>query len=143
MDEAMSPDDVRDRIHLIAHNDGRYDPAAFIFVNEAVQAAVKWLKSGEMKPRDIAPSRGSDGVNFHISGYELLEALRRLARERWGCLARSVLERWGIRKTEDVGEIVYLMIDDEKLEWRRRDSDTKAEFAEVYDFREAFDAWGE
>ncbi len=141
MGDEMTPDEVRDRIHFIARRDGRYAPAAFIFVNEAVQAAVKWLKSGEMKPRDVAPSRGSDGANFHISGYELLEALRRLARDRWGCLARSVLERWGVTETEDVGEIVYLMIDDEKLEWRRRESDTKAEFAGVYSFREAFDSW--
>ncbi len=143
MDDCMTPDEIRERINLVARRDGRYDPAAFIFVNEAVQAAVKWLKSGEMKPRDIASSRGEDGVNFHISGYELLEALRRLARDRWGCLARSVLERWGLTKTDDVGEIVYLMIDDEKLEWRRRESDTKAEFAGVYDFGEAFDRWEE
>ncbi len=141
MDDPMTPDEVRQRIHLVARRDGRYDPAAFIFVNEAVQAAVKWLQSGEMKPRDIAPSRGDGGANFHISGYELLEALRRLARERWGCLARTVLGRWGVTRTEDVGEIVYLMIGDEKLEWKRRESDTKAEFADVYDFRAAFDCW--
>ncbi len=141
MDDPMTPDEVRRRINSIARRDGRYDPAAFLFVNEAVQSAVKWLKSGEMKPRDIAPSRGDGGSDFHISGYELLEALRRLARERWGCLARTVLGRWGVAKTEDVGEIVYLMIGDEKLEWKRRESDTKAEFANVYDFRDAFDSW--
>ena len=141
MKDDMTPEEVRDRINFIASRDGRYDPAAFIFVNEAVQSAVKWLKSGEMKPRDVSASRGDDGVNFHISGYELLEGMRRLARERWGCLARTVLERWGVRKTEDVGEIVYLMIDDEKLEWKRRESDTKAEFAGVYDFKDVFDSW--
>ena len=80
-------------------------------------------------------------MNFHISGHELLEAMRRLARERWGCLARQVLENWGVRRTEDVGEIVFLMVEDEKLEWKRRDSDTRADFENGYSFREEFDRW--
>lgn len=141
MDETMTPEQVRARIIHVAGQDGRYDPAAFFFVNEAVASAVKWLKSGEMKPRDVSSTRGEDGVNFHISGYELLEAFRRLARERWGCMARTVLESWGIFRTEDVGEIVFLMVNDEKLEWKRRESDTKAEFEGVFDFRDVFDVW--
>lgn len=139
----MTPEQARERIAFIARRDGRYDPAAFLFVNESVAMAVKWLKSGEMKPRDVAPNRGEDGLNFHISGFELLEAMRRLACERWGCLARRVLESWGVRTTDDVGEIVFLMVDDEELEWKRRESDTKAEFHDVYDFRSVFDAWSE
>lgn len=141
MADLMTPEQVRERIVHVAVEDGRYDPAAFFFVNEAVAAAVKWLKSGEMKPRDVSPTRGEDGVNFHISGYELLEAFRRLARERWGCLARTVLESWGVHRTDDVGEIVFLMVNDEKLEWKRRESDTKAEFADVFSFRDAFDVF--
>ena len=141
MDDMMTPDQVKERIIYVAVTDGRYAPPAFFLVNEAMAAAVKWLKSGEMKPRDVGESRGDDGVNFHISGYELLEALRRLVRERWGCLGRQVLASWGVTRTEDIGEIVYLMVDDEKLEWRRRESDSKAEFRDVYDFAEAFDTW--
>ncbi len=144
MEDVMTPDQVRDRIIHVARSDGRYDPAAFFFVNEVVAAAVKWLKTGEMKPHDVAPSRGDEeGVNFHISGYELLEAFRRLARERWGLMARTVLASWGMGGTEDVGEIVFLMVNDEKLEWKRRESDTKAEFEGVFDFRDVFDVWGD
>ncbi|MCC8191389.1 MAG: hypothetical protein LIP77_12275 [Planctomycetes bacterium] len=141
MNESMSPEQVRDRIVHIAQSDGRFDPAAFFFLNEVVAAAVQWLKSGEMQPRDVAASRGEDGVSFHISGYELLEAMRRLAKERWGCLARQVLESWGVRRTEDVGEIVFLMVNDEQLAWKRRESDTLADFQGGYDFAEAFDSW--
>jgi hypothetical protein len=39
----------------------------------------------------------------HISGRELTEGVRDLARERFGPMARSVLEHWGIRETVDVG----------------------------------------
>lgn len=141
MEQVMTPEQVRERVVQVARKDGRYDPAAFFFVNDAVAAAVKWLKSGEMKPRDVTGSRREEGVNFHISGYELLEAFRRLAKERWGCLARTVLAKWGVEQTEDVGEIVFLMVNDEKLEWKRRESDTKEEFARGFNFREVFDAW--
>ena len=142
MEEAMTPEQVRDRMTLIAQQDGRYAPAAFFFVYEVVANTVKWLKAGEMQPHDVAGVRGVDGENFHISGYELLEGMRRLARERWGLLARSVLERWRVYRTEDIGEIVYIMVDDSELQWKRRDSDTKADFANGYDFSEAFDSWG-
>lgn len=141
MPVSMTPEQIRERIIGMALRDGRYAPNAFFFVNEVAAAAVKWLKSGEMRPKDAAPSRGEDGVNFHISGGELLDAMRRLARERWGCLARMVLEGWGVRRTEDVGEIVFMMVEDEKLDWKRRESDTRDDFLGGYDFREAFDKW--
>ena len=141
MADMLTPEQARERINHIAGTDGRYAPEAFLFVNEAVAMAVKWLKSGEMPPRDVAPSRGEDSDDFHVSGYELLEALRRLARKRWGCLAGQVLKNWGVETTEDVGEIVYLMVGDQKLEWKRRESDTKEEFRSVYDFASVFGAW--
>lgn len=137
----MTPEQVRDRITRLAREDGRYSPAAFYFVNDVVASTVKWLKAGEMRPRDVAPSRGEGEENFHISGYELLEGMRRLAKERWGLLARPVLERWGIYRTEDVGEIVFLMVDDPELQWKRRESDTKADFEGGYNFAETFDSW--
>ena len=145
MEDPMTPEQVRDRIVYVARKDGRYQPSAFFFVNDAVAAAVKWLKSGEMKPRDVASSRGEGGGGdlFHISGFELLEAFRRLARDRWGLMARTVLESWGIRRTEDVGEIVFLMVGDEKLQWSRRESDTIADFAGVYKFADVFDSWSD
>lgn len=142
MDKALTPEQARERIEYIAERDGRYSPAAFFFVNEAVSTAVKWLKNGKMEPRDVAASRGDfAGETFHISGFELLEAFRRLARENWGCLARLVLANWRVRRTEDVGEIVSLMVEDEKLGWRRRAEDSQDDFHNVFDFVDAFDSW--
>jgi uncharacterized repeat protein (TIGR04138 family) len=129
-------------MEYVARKDGRYAPAAFFFVSDSVTSAMKWLKSGKMPALDPDSSRGG-GDSFHVSCRELLEAIRRVARERWGCLARQVLESWGVQGTEDVGEIVFLMVEDEKLRWQRRESDTKEEFRRIYDFRSEFDAWGD
>lgn len=142
MDGSMTPEQVRDRIGYIARQDGRFSPMAFYFVNDVVASTVKWLKSGEMAARDTSGSRGEGDENFHISGQELLEGFRRVSLERWGMMARQVLERWGVYRTEDVGEIVFMMVEDPQLQWKRRDSDTREDFANGYSFAETFDHWG-
>ena len=138
----MSAKDQLDRMRSIAAQDGRYSPEAFLFVSKAIGQTVEWIKKGVLKP-DNAPegAREEQGGMFHVSGKELLSGFRRLARERWGLLAPRVLGSWGVRRTEDVGEIVFLMVEDEELQWRRRPSDTREDFADGFDFQAAFDPW--
>jgi uncharacterized repeat protein (TIGR04138 family) len=69
----------------------------------------------------------------------LCNALRRLARQRWGPLAREVLRHWNIHRTRDFGEMVYLMIDLGIM--GKQDSEDIAEFDEVYGFRAAFESY--
>ncbi len=139
----MSAKDQLDRMRSIAAQDGRYSPEAFLFVSKAIGQTVEWIKKGVLKPEDApGSSREEQGGMFHVSGKELLAGFRRLARERWGLLAPRVLESWGVQRTEDVGEIVFLMVEDEELQWRRRPSDTREDFANGFDFEAAFDPWG-
>lgn len=79
----------------------------------------------------------------HISGGELAEAVRDLAIGRFGLLAKIVLEHWGIHSTEDIGEIVFLLVDHGVL--TKQDSDRREDFAGLYTFEEAFEVeypWG-
>lgn len=73
----------------------------------------------------------------HISGQELVEGVRRLAMERFGPLARTVLEYWGIHSTDDLGEIVFDLVDMGVLVKNPRDR--PEDFADVFDFEEVFD----
>lgn len=73
----------------------------------------------------------------HISGQELVEGVRRLALERFGPMARTVLEYWGIRSTEDVGELVFALVDMGMLV--KNVDDRPEDFSAVFDFEEAFD----
>jgi uncharacterized repeat protein (TIGR04138 family) len=77
------------------------------------------------------------GEARHISGRELVEGCRDLAIERWGLMARSVLEYWGIRSTRDLGEIVFALVDCGVLV--KQDGDSLHDFELVFDFREAFE----
>jgi uncharacterized repeat protein (TIGR04138 family) len=79
----------------------------------------------------------------HISGPELAEGVRDLAIERFGPMARTVLEHWGICSTVDVGEIVFALVDCGIL--IKQDEDSLDDFLGVFDFEEVFERdypWG-
>ena len=73
----------------------------------------------------------------HISGRELAEGVRDVALERFGVIARAVLEHWGIRRTEDVGEVVFALVEGGVLV--KQDEDRLEDFRDVYDFEDAFE----
>ncbi|MEX2582627.1 MAG: Minf_1886 family protein [Gemmatimonadota bacterium] len=77
------------------------------------------------------------GEPRHITGNELAEGCRDLALQRWGLMARSVLEYWGISGTRDLGEIVFALVDLGVLV--KQDDDTIDSFDEVFDFEEVFE----
>ncbi|MCL7971007.1 MAG: hypothetical protein M8866_02810 [marine benthic group bacterium] len=74
----------------------------------------------------------------HISGAELAGSVRDLAIERFGLLARTVLEHWGVHSTEDIGEIVFLLVDHGVL--TKEETDRREDFADVYSFEEVFES---
>jgi uncharacterized repeat protein (TIGR04138 family) len=79
----------------------------------------------------------------HISGRELAEGVRDLAIERFGPMARTVLEYWGIRETADVGKMVFALVDCGIL--IRQEDDALEDFEGVFDFEDAFERnypWG-
>jgi uncharacterized repeat protein (TIGR04138 family) len=105
--------------------DGRYRPEAFAFL----------LRGLEFTSAAVHGRRGK-GRARHVSGRELCEGLRELARSSWGPLAQTVLERWGIRRTRDFGEMVYFLIGLGLL--GKQDDDHIEDFDDVYRFDEAF-----
>ena len=79
----------------------------------------------------------------HITGAELAEGARSLAIDRYGPMARTVLEFWGISATEDLGRLVFALVEAGVL--IKQEEDTIDEFVDVFDFEEAFERryrWG-
>lgn len=117
---------MKKSIEDIALEDGRFDCKAFRFVFEGLGRTVEKLK-GE----------GVEGPERHITGAELAEGLGKLASARWGRLAKMVLGLWGVKRTRDFGDIVYLMI---AHEWMSStEGDTVEDFDDVFDFEEVFE----
>jgi uncharacterized repeat protein (TIGR04138 family) len=49
-----------------------------------------------------------------------------------------VLEHWGLRRSEDIGEVVFALVDTGLL--MSQPTDTKEDFVQAFDFHEAFDS---
>jgi uncharacterized repeat protein (TIGR04138 family) len=67
----------------------------------------------------------------HVTGQQLAEGCRDLARKEFGLMARTVFGRWGINSTDDLGEMVYNLIEVGLL--KKTETDKKEDFHNVYD----------
>ena len=73
----------------------------------------------------------------HITGRELAEACRDLALDRYGVMARLVLDHWGVRSTADLGDVVFTLVDLGLL--ISQPTDSRLDFADVFGFDQAFE----
>ena len=73
----------------------------------------------------------------HISGAELAHACRDLALERFGVMAKLVLDHWGIRSTGDIGDVVFTLVELQLL--ISQPTDSRDDFAGIFDFGSAFE----
>jgi uncharacterized repeat protein (TIGR04138 family) len=110
-------DGIMDQIRL---REPRFHESAYLFVLSALEFC-----QGRLTERR------------HITGRELSAACRDLALERYGVMARLVLEHWGVRATADIGDVVFTLVDLGLLISQPHDS--RDDFADVYDFDQAFE----
>jgi len=99
--------------------DSRYKPDAYEFVMQSLYFTQKKMKK-----------------EGHLSGKELLHGIRDFACEQFGPMTKTVLEHWGITKTDDFGNIVFNMV--EKKVLSKTEEDRISDFKDVYDFEKAF-----
>lgn len=117
---------VQNIIDQLCRRNPRFAEHAYLFVLDALHRQMLELEA----PR-------------HITGPELADSVRDLAIQRYGLLARTVLEHWGVHSTADLGEIVFLMVDHGVL--TKQETDSKEDFEGLYSFERVFEAeypWG-
>lgn len=111
---------MKKNLEQIAIDDGRFPPGAIRFVYEGLGYTVK----------NLVTEPG------HVTGRTLAKGLAKLALEKWGRLAMTVLGNWGIKTTSDFGQIVYLMIE---YNWMSTlPADKIEDFDNIYDFKTIF-----
>lgn len=123
----MPNPDFADIVALICKEDPRFDRRAYDFVRLGLDHTVK-----EIRRKDAARTEGSR----HVNGPELLAGLRGYALDQYGPLAKTVLNAWGVTRCRDFGDIVFNLI--EHGVFSKTDSDRPEDFADVFDFNEAF-----
>ena len=117
---------VHEIIAQLCRRNPKYATQAYLFVLDALHRRMLELDA----PR-------------HITGPELADAVRDLAIMRFGLLARTVLEHWGVHSTSDLGEIVFTMVDHGVL--TKQDTDSREDFEGLFSFERVFEAeypWG-
>ena len=117
MSELAFRDGIMDRIRL---REPRFHEHAYLFV----LAALEYSQTKLTERR-------------HITGRELSDACRALALDRYGVMARVVLQHWGVRCTADLGDIVFTLVDTGLL--LSQPNDTRDDFVDVFDFEDAFE----
>ena len=114
-----SQERYREKLCQVVRADGRYGVEACYFLFDALHYTQQKLER-----------------ETHVTGQELSEGIRDYALEQFGMMALAVFESWGISKTDDFGEIVYLLIAHSLMS--KTEEDSKEDFSGIYDFQEAF-----
>lgn len=120
----MEPD-FDNAVRAIRARDKRFSPAAYNLVREGLAHTARKLGKHQ-----------AEGADRHMTGHQLSLGIRDYALERYGCAAAYLMASAGIRKSDDLGTIVFQLID--AGIFGKSEEDTPSDFGDVFDFRETF-----
>ncbi|MDX2079163.1 MAG: hypothetical protein SFU53_00105 [Terrimicrobiaceae bacterium] len=111
-------------VEALSREDRRYHPEAYAFLRDALEATLKRRKKLKKE------------TGGHVGAAELLEGFRLHALSEFGPMAMTVLDYWGVRSCEDVGQMVFNLV--QAGVFGKTDDDSIEDFRGHYDFRQAF-----
>ena len=111
-------------VHRITERRPSVHRDAYFFLKEALDLA-------------LAEQQKNPTQNSHVTAAQLAEAFATLALDSYGPMALTVLNEWGLYKTQDIGTMVFDLID-EKM-FGRQKSDSHNDFEKVYLFSDKFE----
>jgi uncharacterized repeat protein (TIGR04138 family) len=107
----------------ILKRDTRFDPHAYFFLKDALDYTLKRV------------AEGNGGKARHVSGPELLEGYRDFALEQFGPMASTLMGEWGVSKCQDVGDMVFHLIEEQVF--GKQDSDRREDFSGAFDLADS------
>ena len=119
----MQPMQFEQSVVSILKRDRRFDAHAYFFLKDALDFTLKRI------------AESNNGQARHVSGPELLAGFRDCALEQFGPMASTLMNEWSVRKCQDVGDMVFHLIEEQVF--GKQDSDKKEDFSEVFDFEES------
>jgi uncharacterized repeat protein (TIGR04138 family) len=118
----MQKPNFDESVKIVTGRDQAYKPDGYHFLRDALDHTVGTLRKDELVE------------HRHVSGPELLAGVVEYALKEYGSMAISVLDSWGIRSGEDIGAMVFQLI--EAGAFGRSEEDSPADFTGVIDLRE-------
>jgi uncharacterized repeat protein (TIGR04138 family) len=118
------------KVAEIVRKDPRFAYEAYEFIFSALVHTQRTRESAASEsPKSAESSRQ------HVTGPELLEGVRDLAVREFGLMARTVFHRWGIERTQDIGDIVFNLVEANLMS--KTSDDNRQDFRDVYDLDDA------
>jgi uncharacterized repeat protein (TIGR04138 family) len=114
----------QEALERIFADDPRYHRDAYVFLRDALEATLKRRKKARKE------------ASGHVAAAELLDGFRMHALEEFGPMAITVFDYWGVRSSEDIGNMVFKLV--HVGIFGKTDEDTPESFRGGYDFQEAF-----
>ena len=100
----------------ITGKDSRYDARAYALLMDCVHF--------------LGKERG------HMSSYDVMLEFKERALDQYGPMSYTVLTEWGVAATEDIGEMMFNLVEGRRV--RKDENDTPESFSGGYDFNEVF-----
>lgn len=125
-DRAVRAMQFEECVMEILKRDKRFDMQAYFFLKDALDFTLKKVADG------------NQGKVRHVSGPELLAGFRDHALEQFGPMASTLMEEWGISQCQDVGDMVFHLI--EHQVFGKQESDHKNDFSEIFNFRQSLES---
>lgn len=116
-------------VSRILAKDSRYPREAYALLPAALDHTVRALRTEH-------PAEGEADRAQHVTGRQLAEGLRDYMIAEYGPFAKGLLDDLNIRSTDDIGNIVYNLID--VGAFGKTAEDRLEDFHAVYDFHAAF-----
>ncbi len=130
---------MHQKLDELVRLDPRYAREAYEFLFAALAHTQRIL--GRNSACSVPPEKASESSvgeqEAHVTGQQLLMGMRDLALREFGFMARTVFRMWGINRTDDVGELVFNLIDANLMS--KTTEDNRNDFHDVYDLDEALE----
>ena len=133
-DEPKQPENPPKPLEQIVEEVGLYPIEAYEFIHSGLAYTVQKMHPELKDPKKV---KKEEQKSYHVTGRDLSNGLREFALLRWGMLARTVLKRWNITRTDDFGRIVFALVENGHMS--KTENDTIEDFKNVFDFATAFD----
>ena len=118
----------------LCREDSRFAYEAYEFVCDAVTFTQDRLGRATRNER-AAEAKRKRSDESHVSGAELARGACDLAIREFGMMAPVVFKQWGVKTTDDIGEIVFKLIKAEQLS--KSDRDDVGDFRALFDLHQA------
>ena len=121
----MKVSGFNEAVAAAVEKDSAFRPEGYQFLRESLESTVKKRSKAKQQL-----------VSQHVTASELLEGFRRLALNEFGPMTPTVLDYWGIRSCQDIGRMVFYLV--EAGAFGRTEEDTLDGFNPGFDFHEVF-----